>query len=76
MKPLSPKARNKPAKLVPLERRGLLPGKGKRQADYSFKIWGLLELYRWEFDPKWLGYAFALNNALAEMYREDKMGGF
>ena len=45
-------------------------------ADYSFMIQGLLELYGWDFDPKWLEHALALNDALTEKYWDDKLGGF
>ncbi|UCD66582.1 MAG: thioredoxin domain-containing protein [Deltaproteobacteria bacterium] len=45
-------------------------------ADYSFMTWGLLELYSWDFDPKWLKYALDLTSNLIENYWDDKLGGF
>jgi uncharacterized protein YyaL (SSP411 family) len=45
-------------------------------ADYSFITWGLLELYSWDFDPKWLKYALDLTSNLIENYWDDKLGGF
>jgi uncharacterized protein YyaL (SSP411 family) len=45
-------------------------------ADYSFIIWGLLELYGWDFEPKWLEYALNLTNDLIENHWDDKLGGF
>jgi uncharacterized protein YyaL (SSP411 family) len=45
-------------------------------ADYSFMIWGLLELYGWDFDPTWLQLAFSLNDDLLENYWDEKLGGF
>jgi len=45
-------------------------------ADYSFMIWGLLELYGWDFDPAWLQHALALNDILIKSYWDEKLGGF
>jgi uncharacterized protein YyaL (SSP411 family) len=45
-------------------------------ADYSFLIWGLLELYGWDFDSKWLKYALELSNDLNKGYWDPKLGGF
>ena len=45
-------------------------------ADYSFMIWGLLELYAWDFDPGWLQQALSLANSLIEDYWDDTLGGF
>ena len=45
-------------------------------ADYSFMIWGLLELYGWDFDPEWLQHALGLTNDLIENYWDDTLGGF
>jgi uncharacterized protein YyaL (SSP411 family) len=44
-------------------------------ADYSFMVWGLLELYGWDFDPAWLQHALALNEALIKSYWDKKLGG-
>ena len=45
-------------------------------ADYSFLTWGLLELYGWEFDSKWLKYALDLTDDLLKDYWDEKLGGF
>lgn len=45
-------------------------------ADYSFMIWGLLELYGWDFDPTWLQQALGLHDVQLENYWDDKLGGF
>ena len=45
-------------------------------ADYAFMIWGLLELYGWDFDPKWVEHALDLNDVLIENYWDEKLGGF
>ncbi len=45
-------------------------------ADYSFMIWGLLELYGWDFDPAWLQHALGLNDDLLENFWDEKLGGF
>ena len=45
-------------------------------ADYSFLTWGLLELYSWEFDSKWLEYTFGLTDDLFKDYWDAKLGGF
>jgi uncharacterized protein YyaL (SSP411 family) len=45
-------------------------------ADHSFMIWGLLELYGWDFDSIWLQHALTLTNALIEDYWDDTLGGF
>jgi len=45
-------------------------------ADYSFMTWGLLELYGWEFDTKWLAHALDLTTELVEDFWDDKLGGF
>ena len=45
-------------------------------ADYSFLTWGLLELYSWDFDSKWLESALALTDNLFKDYWDEKRGGF
>ena len=45
-------------------------------ADYSFLIWGILELYSWDFDSKWLGHALDLSDDLFKDYWDEKLGGF
>ena len=45
-------------------------------ADHSFLIWGLLELYSWDFDSKWLEYALGLTDDLFKDYWDEKLGGF
>jgi len=67
--------RSQDGKLLHLWRNGRT-GLTATAADYSFMIQGLLELYGWDFDPKWLEHAFALNDALTEKYWDDKLGGF
>ena len=44
--------------------------------DYSFMIWGLLELYTAYFDIKYLKSAVKLNNTLLEHFWDDMDGGF
>jgi uncharacterized protein YyaL (SSP411 family) len=39
-------------------------------------IWGLLELYGWDFDPTWIQYALDLHADLVENYWDEKLGGF
>jgi uncharacterized protein YyaL (SSP411 family) len=45
-------------------------------ADYSFLTWGLLELYGWEFDTRWLARALDLTTILVEDFWDDRLGGF
>jgi len=45
-------------------------------ADYSFLIWGLLELYGWEFETRWLASALDLTDKLVEDFWDKKLGGF
>jgi len=45
-------------------------------ADYSFLTWGLLELYSWDFNSKWLGSAIGLTDDLLKGYWDAKLGGF
>ena len=44
--------------------------------DYSFFIWGLLELYEASFDPKYLKIALELNSDFIKRFWDDKTGGF
>jgi hypothetical protein len=44
--------------------------------DYSFFIWGLLELYESTFDVKYLKAALYLQNEMNELFWDDKNGGF
>jgi uncharacterized protein len=44
--------------------------------DYSFFIWGLLELYEASFDPKYLKIAVELNADCLRRFWDDKIGGF
>jgi uncharacterized protein YyaL (SSP411 family) len=67
--------RSQDGKLLHLWRNGQA-GLTATAADYSFMTWGLLELYGWDFDPKWLEDALALNDAQSEKYWDDKLGGF
>jgi len=43
--------------------------------DYTFIIWGLLELYEATFDAKYLNYALKLNCQLLNHFWDDKEGG-
>lgn len=45
-------------------------------ADYSFLTWGLLELYSWDFDTRWLQQALKFTDHLIKNYWDDKLGGF
>jgi uncharacterized protein YyaL (SSP411 family) len=44
--------------------------------DYSFFIWGLLELYESTFDIKYLKAALLLQTEMNELFWDDKSGGF
>ncbi|MEW6145586.1 MAG: thioredoxin domain-containing protein [Thermodesulfobacteriota bacterium] len=44
--------------------------------DYSFFIWGLLELYESTFDIEYLKAALALQNEMNELFWDNKNGGF
>ncbi len=44
--------------------------------DYSFLIWGLLELYEATFDVKYLKLALDINKDFIQHYWDDKNGGF
>jgi len=44
--------------------------------DYSFMIWGLLELYSATFDTRYLDRAIELNNTLINHFWDEKDGGF
>lgn len=44
--------------------------------DYSFFIWGLLELYECTFDVKYLKTALDLQSEMTELFWDDKNGGF
>jgi len=56
--------------------RGGRSGLSASAADYSFLIWGLLELYGWDFEPIWLQHALNLTNDLIGNYWDDTLGGF
>jgi uncharacterized protein YyaL (SSP411 family) len=44
--------------------------------DYSFFIWGLLELYEASFDPKYIKIALELNSDFIKRFWDNKTGGF
>jgi len=67
--------RSKDGKLLHRWRNGLA-GLDGSAADYSFLTWGLLELYNWDFDSKWLEYALGLTDDLFKNYWDNKLGGF
>jgi uncharacterized protein YyaL (SSP411 family) len=43
--------------------------------DYSFLIWGLIELYETTFEAKYLKYAIKLNDELIKLFWDDKNAG-
>ncbi len=45
-------------------------------ADYAFMVWGLLELYGWDFNPEWLHQSLDLTKLQIKNYWDDKLGGF
>jgi uncharacterized protein YyaL (SSP411 family) len=45
-------------------------------ADYSYLTWGLLELYGWDFDTRWLAIALDLTGVMLTDFWDDKLGGF
>ncbi len=45
-------------------------------ADYAFLTWGLIELYGWDFDARWLQHALDLTKDLSANYWDKKLGGF
>lgn len=67
--------RSKEGKLLHRWRLGKvgLPGNA---ADYAFLAWGLLELYEWDFDVRWLAAAHSLTKVLIEDFWDRKLGGF
>ena len=67
--------RSKDGKLLHRWRNGQAGLEGNA-ADYSFLTWGLLELYSWDFDSKWLKYALGLTDDLVKDYWDNKLGGF
>jgi len=44
--------------------------------DYSFFIWGLLELYETTFDVKYLHLAISLNEDMIRLFWDEQQGGF
>lgn len=44
--------------------------------DYSFFIWGLLELYQADFDIRYLRKAVELTHTMLNLFWDDKNGGF
>ena len=67
--------RSKDGKLLHRWRNGQAGLEGNA-ADYSFLTWGLLELYSWDFDSKWLKFALGLTDDLVKDYWDNKLGGF
>ncbi|MFQ5788750.1 MAG: thioredoxin domain-containing protein, partial [Thermodesulfobacteriota bacterium] len=51
-------------------------GIGANIDDYSFLIWGLIELYEATFDIKYLQTALDLNNEMIKHFWDDKNDGF
>jgi uncharacterized protein YyaL (SSP411 family) len=67
--------RSKEGKLLHRWRLGKA-GLAGNAADYTFLIWGLLELYEWDFDVRWLAAAHDLTNQLINDFWDQKLGGF
>jgi uncharacterized protein YyaL (SSP411 family) len=44
--------------------------------DYAFFIWGLIELYEADFDPRWLDTALELNDDLIRCYWDEERGAY
>jgi uncharacterized protein YyaL (SSP411 family) len=44
--------------------------------DFAFLIWGLLELYEWEFDASFLEWALRLTDDLRDDFWDETAGGF
>ena len=44
--------------------------------DYSFLIWGLIELYNSTFNNRFLGAAYELTDCMIELFMDEKDGGF
>ncbi len=44
--------------------------------DYAFLVWGLLDLYEANFDPRYLAEAARLTDATLEHFWDDKGGGY
>jgi len=44
--------------------------------DYAFLVWGLIELYQSNFDPRLLQAAIELNGAMSSRFRDKELGGF
>jgi len=51
-------------------------GLAGRLDDYAFLVWGLLELYEADFDPRWLREALALCDLAADRFEDREHGGF
>ena len=68
-------ARSADGKLLHRWREGRA-GLAGNAADYSFLTWGMLELYGWDFDTRWLAQALDLTNTLVADFWDDKLGGF
>ncbi len=44
--------------------------------DYAFLVWGLIELYEWEFDASTLEWAIQLTDGLLDGFWDESAGGF
>jgi uncharacterized protein YyaL (SSP411 family) len=44
--------------------------------DYAFFVWGLLELYETDFDPRFLDDAIRLNKLMLDLFWDNEFGGF
>lgn len=69
------KMMNKEGRLYHLYKDGYAGIDGKLQ-DYTFMIWGLIELYESTFKVEYLETAIKLTDTLLEYFWDDKHGGF
>ncbi len=44
--------------------------------DHAFLVWGLIELYEADGDPRWLRSALEVNSAMLAHFRDAEQGGF
>ena len=69
-------ARTADGRLLHRWRAGHTAGLAGNAADYSYLTWGLLELYAWDFDAKWLAHALELTDTMIRDFWDDTLGGF
>lgn len=44
--------------------------------DYAFFVWGLIELYQADFEPRWLKLALEINSKQTELFWDSAGGGY